>query len=81
MFSAKHIGIGRGKNISGVFVQDGGYVLVYAKHNNTITERKYILGKTAPENFEGRLVSMSDILAKTSAFCIESVKGRLKQVR
>ncbi|HEY8419528.1 MAG TPA: hypothetical protein VIL03_03750 [Clostridia bacterium] len=80
MFS-KEIGIGRGKNVSGVYIKEGGYVLVYSKHDNAIVERKYILGKSAPENFEGRLVSMSDIFAKTNTFAIESCKGRLRQIK
>ncbi|HEY8444287.1 MAG TPA: hypothetical protein VIL24_05780 [Clostridia bacterium] len=81
MLFDKAIGIGRGKNVSGVYIRDGGYILVYAKHDNIIVERKYIPGKNAPENFEGQLVSMSDILAKTNSFTIESIKGRLRQIR
>jgi hypothetical protein len=81
MFTNKDIGIGRGRNVSGVYIQDGGYILVYAKHNNTIVERKIFLGKNSPENFEGQLVSMSDILSKTNAFGIESIQGRLRQIK
>lgn len=81
MFLPKDIGIGRGKNASGVYIKDGGYILIYSKQDNIIVERKYIIGKNSPENFEGRLVSMSDILAKTNAFAVESVKGRLRQLK
>ena len=76
MFFGKAIGIGKGKNISGVFID--GYILVYAYYNSTVTERKYVLGKPAPENFEGNAVSMGDMLAKTNAFSVESIKGRLR---
>ncbi|HEY8390158.1 MAG TPA: hypothetical protein VIL26_04315 [Clostridia bacterium] len=78
MFFQKSIAIGKGRNISGVYIKDGGYILVYSKADNTIKERKYVLGKSAPENFEGTLISMGDMLAKNNAFTIESIKGRLR---
>jgi hypothetical protein len=80
MFLKKAIGVGKGKNVSGTYINDGGYVLVYSFFNNCITERKYVLGTSAPENFTGQVVSMGEMLAKNSAFSIESIKGRLRQI-
>lgn len=78
MFLGKSIGIGKGKNISGVYID--GYILVYAYDNNTITERKYILGKSAPQDFQGNVMSMGDMLAKNNAFSVESIKGRIRML-
>lgn len=79
MFLKRSIGITKGRNMSGVFVN--GYILVYAYQNNVIKESKYVLGKTAPENFEGSALSMGEMLAKNNAFGVESIKGRIRMLQ
>lgn len=71
------VGIGRGKNISGAYFSQG-YILIYARYNSQIVERKIYLGNDKPENFDGVPVSMSDILAKNSQFCVEMIGGILR---
>lgn len=69
--------LGRGQNVSGVYIKEQGYVLVYSVRDNIMYERKYTLASGNVEDQNGTPVSYSQALSRSGGIKVEHMGGRL----